>query len=165
MELWQPGVHPPALLAFEGQVHPIDPSWHVGGLGYRPPQAHNIKMLGDAAVLHFSGPAKPWLDIGFPELRSLWNRHVNFSDKFIRKCRILGWRGKLLKFSHIFHLKTPYGTVWDQREEGFAFSLCSHWPLYSMIQVISCALHEFAEDTTLYPVPSLTCERHNGWWE
>jgi alpha-1,4-galacturonosyltransferase len=90
MELWQPGVHPPALLAFEGQVHPIDPSWHVGGLGYRPPQAHNIKMLGDAAVLHFSGPAKPWLDIGFPELRSLWNRHVNFSDKFIRKCRILG---------------------------------------------------------------------------
>ncbi|KAH8489343.1 hypothetical protein Peur_059113 [Populus x canadensis] len=90
MELWQPGVHPPALLAFEGQVHPIDPSWHVGGLGYRPPQAHSIKMLGDAAVLHFSGPAKPWLDIGFPELRSLWNRHVNFSDKFIRKCRILG---------------------------------------------------------------------------
>lgn len=90
MELWQPGVHPPALLAFEGQVHPIDPSWHVGGLGYRPPQAHNIKMLGNAVVLHFSGPAKPWLDVGFPELRSLWNRHVNFSDKFIRKCRILG---------------------------------------------------------------------------
>ena len=90
MELWQPGVHPPALLAFEGQVHPIDPSWHVGGLGYRPPQAHDIKMLGDAVVLHFSGPAKPWLDVGFPELRSLWNRHVNFSDKFIRKCRFLG---------------------------------------------------------------------------
>ncbi|KAJ6880184.1 hypothetical protein NC652_033512 [Populus alba x Populus x berolinensis] len=77
MELWQPGVHPPALLAFEGQVHPIDPSWHVGGLGYRPPQAHDIKMLSDAMVLHFSGPAKPWLDVGFPELRSLWNRHIS----------------------------------------------------------------------------------------
>ncbi|OAY57292.1 probable galacturonosyltransferase 15 [Manihot esculenta] len=89
LELWQPGVLPPALLAFEGQVHPIDPSWHLAGLGYRSPETHR-DILETAAVLHFSGPAKPWLEIGLPEVQSLWNRHVNFSNEIIRKCRIIG---------------------------------------------------------------------------
>lgn len=80
---------PPALLAFEGQVHPIDPSWHLAGLGYRSPETHR-DILETAAVLHFSGPAKPWLEIGLPEVQSLWNRHVNFSNEIIRKCRIIG---------------------------------------------------------------------------
>lgn len=89
LALWRPGALPPALIAFEGHVHPIDPSWHLSGLGYQlppvPPQ-----ILQAAAVLHFSGPAKPWLEIGFPEVRSLWNQHVNLSNEFIRKCRITG---------------------------------------------------------------------------
>ncbi|XP_058208728.1 probable galacturonosyltransferase 15 isoform X1 [Rhododendron vialii] len=89
LALWRPGALPPALIAFEGHVHPIDPSWHLSGLGYQlspaPPQ-----ILQAAAVLHFSGPAKPWLEIGFPEVRSIWNQHVNLSNEFIRKCRITG---------------------------------------------------------------------------
>ncbi|XP_044502257.1 probable galacturonosyltransferase 15 [Mangifera indica] len=89
LTLWKPGVLPPALLTLEGNVHPIDPSWHVAGLGHRSPEACR-EMLNSAAVLHFSGPAKPWLEIGFPEVRSLWYRHVNFSNRFIRKCRIMG---------------------------------------------------------------------------
>lgn len=89
MELWQPGVLPPALLAFEGHVHPIDPSWHVTGLGYGRLEIPK-EIMEAAAILHFSGPAKPWLEIGFPEVRSLWSRHVNFSNKFITKCRVMG---------------------------------------------------------------------------
>ncbi|KAA8524111.1 hypothetical protein F0562_010458 [Nyssa sinensis] len=88
MALWRPGALPPALIAFEGRVHPIHPSWHVSGLGYRFPQV-DLQILEAAAVLHFSGPAKPWLEIGVPEVRSLWSRHVNFSNEFIRKCRII----------------------------------------------------------------------------
>lgn len=87
--LWDPGVVPPALIAFEGHVHPIDPSWHVAGLGHRSPNISRDKLEA-AAVIHFSGPAKPWLEIGFPEVRSLWSRHVNLTNKFIRKCRIMG---------------------------------------------------------------------------
>ncbi|KAK9011499.1 hypothetical protein V6N11_044347 [Hibiscus sabdariffa] len=64
--LWQPGVLPPSLLAFEGYVHPIDPLWQVAGLGYRWSWAQG-QILEAAAVLHFSGPAKPWLEIGSPE--------------------------------------------------------------------------------------------------
>lgn len=89
MALWQPGLLPPVLLALEGNVHPIDASWHLAGLGHGFPKVDR-EILESAAVVHFSGPAKPWLEIGFPQVRSLWDRHVNFSNNFIRKCRVLG---------------------------------------------------------------------------
>ncbi|KAK6917968.1 Glycosyl transferase, family 8 [Dillenia turbinata] len=89
LALWLPGALPPALIAFEGHVHPIDPSWHVAQLGYQSP-AFCQDTLEAAKVIHFSGPAKPWLEIGFPEVRDLWTRHVNFSNELIMKCRIIG---------------------------------------------------------------------------
>lgn len=89
LQLWYPGVIAPSLMAFEGQVHPIGSLFHVDGLGYQNPQVGS-EYLEAAAVIHFNGPAKPWLEIGFPEVRGLWNKHVNSSSKFIRKCRILG---------------------------------------------------------------------------
>ncbi|KAJ8567949.1 hypothetical protein K7X08_020671 [Anisodus acutangulus] len=89
-DLWNPGSLPPSLIAFEGHVHRIDPSWHIAGLGYRSIMNVTESVLEDVAVVHFSGPAKPWLEIGNPEIRSLWSRHVNMSNKFIRKCGIMG---------------------------------------------------------------------------
>ncbi|XP_006348942.1 probable galacturonosyltransferase 15 isoform X1 [Solanum tuberosum] len=88
-ELWNPGALPPSLIAFEGHVHRIDPSWHIAGLGYRSIINVTQSVLEDGAVVHFSGPAKPWLEIGAPEIRSLWSRHVNMSNEFIRKCGIM----------------------------------------------------------------------------
>ncbi|KAL3508986.1 hypothetical protein ACH5RR_028387 [Cinchona calisaya] len=87
--LWHPGMLPPALLAFEGHMQPIDPSWHMAGLGHRSLQIDE-SVLEAAAVIHFSGPAKPWLEIGSPEVRNLWYRHVNDSNRFITKCGIIG---------------------------------------------------------------------------
>lgn len=89
-ELWNPGALPPSLIAFEGHVHRIDPSWHIAGLGYRSMINVTESILEDVAVVHFSGPAKPWLEIGAPGIRSLWSRHVNFSNEFISKCGIVG---------------------------------------------------------------------------
>ncbi|PQQ13729.1 putative galacturonosyltransferase 15 [Prunus yedoensis var. nudiflora] len=89
LTLWRPGIIPPALIAFEGHVHHIEPLWHVAGLGSRSPEVPR-DILEAASVIHFSGPAKPWLEIGFPEVRVLWNKHVNSSNKFVRKCRIMG---------------------------------------------------------------------------
>lgn len=70
-------------------MHSLDPSFHVDGLGYRTPEVSE-ELLEAAAVVHFSGPAKPWLEIGFPEVRGLWNKHVNATNKFVRKCRVMG---------------------------------------------------------------------------
>lgn len=83
--LWRAGPRPPGLIAFNGQVHQIDPSWHLSGLGRRMPE---LELLQTSAVIHFSGPRKPWLEIGFPELRSLWQRHINYSNEFVRSCRV-----------------------------------------------------------------------------
>lgn len=87
--MWHPGALPPALLAFEGHVHEIDSSWHMAGLGHRSPQVSR-HTLESAAVIHFSGPAKPWLEIGAPKVRSLWYSHLNLSNEYISKCGIVG---------------------------------------------------------------------------
>ncbi|KAL8507941.1 hypothetical protein ACS0TY_018479 [Phlomoides rotata] len=89
--LWHPGALPPALLAFENHVQRIHPTWHLAGLGYRYPRPRvEERMLRAAAVVHFSGPAKPWLEIGSSQVRGVWTRHVNLSNEHIMKCGIMG---------------------------------------------------------------------------
>ncbi|CAI5468100.1 unnamed protein product [Closterium sp. Yama58-4] len=51
--LWKLGTLPPGLLAFNGLTHPIDPSWHVLGLGYNPHL--DTTTISKAAVIHWNG--------------------------------------------------------------------------------------------------------------
>ncbi|ERM99897.1 probable galacturonosyltransferase 13 [Amborella trichopoda] len=87
LTLWRLGTLPPALIAFSGHVHPIDSSWHMLGLGYQPET--NLENIKRAAVIHYNGQGKPWLEIGFKELRPFWTKHVNYSNDFIRNCHIM----------------------------------------------------------------------------
>eukprot|EP00253_Pinus_taeda_P001976 PITA_01976 len=87
LTLWRLGTLPPALIAFNGHVHPIDPSWHMLGLGYQ--SKSNQDSLQTAAVIHYNGQAKPWLDIAFPKLKPFWTKYVDYSDEFIRNCDIV----------------------------------------------------------------------------
>lgn len=86
LSLWQLGTLPPGLIAFHGHVHVIDPFWHMLGLGYQ--ENTSLADAETAGVIHFNGRAKPWLDIAFPQLRPLWAKYINFSDKFIKGCHI-----------------------------------------------------------------------------
>lgn len=85
--LWKMASLPPALVAFDGRVQAIEPSWHLPNLGWHMPDAELLQL---SAVLHFSGPRKPWLEIAFPELRELWLGHLNVSDSFLRGCGVVG---------------------------------------------------------------------------
>ncbi|XP_010939106.1 probable galacturonosyltransferase 13 isoform X1 [Elaeis guineensis] len=87
LALWKLGTLPPALIAFRGNVHPIDPSWHMLGLGYQ--EKPDIDSVSKAAVIHYNGQCKPWLEIGYKHLQPFWTKHVNYSDHFIRNCHIL----------------------------------------------------------------------------
>lgn len=87
LTLWRFGTLPPALIAFRGYVHPIDPSWHMLGLGYQFDT--DLANVQKAAVIHYNGLAKPWLDIAFPALRPFWTKYVNYSNDFIRNCNIM----------------------------------------------------------------------------
>uniref|UniRef100_A0A7N0RFQ0 Hexosyltransferase n=2 Tax=Kalanchoe fedtschenkoi TaxID=63787 RepID=A0A7N0RFQ0_KALFE len=87
LTMWKLGTLPPALIAFKGHVHPIDPSWHLLGLGYQ--SETSVKDVSKAAVIHYNGQSKPWLEIGFEHLRPFWTKHVNYSNDFVRNCHIL----------------------------------------------------------------------------
>ncbi|KAI4339594.1 hypothetical protein MLD38_024518 [Melastoma candidum] len=87
LTMWKLGTLPPALIAFRGHVYPIDPLWHMLGLGYQVNT--DIESVKKAAVIHYNGQSKPWLQIGFEHLRPFWTKHVNYSNDFIRSCHIL----------------------------------------------------------------------------
>ncbi|KAJ0243564.1 galacturonosyltransferase 14 [Hirschfeldia incana] len=87
LTMWKLGTLPPALIAFKGHVHIIDSSWHMLGLGYQ--NQTNIESIRKAAVVHYNGQSKPWLEIGFEHLRPFWTKYVNYSNDFIKNCHIL----------------------------------------------------------------------------
>ncbi|VFQ68538.1 unnamed protein product [Cuscuta campestris] len=87
LTMWKLGTLPPALIAFKGHVHPIDSSWHMLGLGYQ--KNTNIENVMRAAVIHYNGQSKPWLEIGFENLRPFWTKYVNYTNDFVRNCHIL----------------------------------------------------------------------------
>ncbi|CAA6662956.1 unnamed protein product [Spirodela intermedia] len=70
LSLWKLGTLPPALIAFRG--HKTD-----------------LNRVSKAAVIHYNGQSKPWLEIGFKHLQPFWTKYVNYSNDFIRSCHIL----------------------------------------------------------------------------
>ncbi|CAN4093653.1 unnamed protein product [Withania somnifera] len=87
LTMWKLGTLPPSLIAFRGHVHPIDPLWHMLGLGYQ--NKSNIDKAKKAAVIHYNGQCKPWLELGFEHLRPFWTKYVDYSNDFIRNCHIV----------------------------------------------------------------------------
>ncbi|CAN6204803.1 unnamed protein product [Urochloa humidicola] len=84
--LWKLGTLPAGLVTFWNHTFPLDRSWHQLGLGYNPNV--NEKDIRRAAVIHYNGNLKPWLEIGLPKYRKYWSAHVDFDQMFIRECNI-----------------------------------------------------------------------------
>ncbi|OAY74821.1 putative galacturonosyltransferase 4 [Ananas comosus] len=84
--LWKLGTLPAGLVTFWNRTLPLDRSWHVLGLGYNP----NIRQedIKKAAVIHYNGNMKPWLEIGLPKYRSYWSKYVDFNQVFLRECNV-----------------------------------------------------------------------------
>ncbi|KAL5987754.1 putative galacturonosyltransferase 10 [Asimina triloba] len=83
--LWKLGTLPPGLLTFYGLTEPLDPKWHVLGLGYTNIDA---KTIAEGAVIHFNGNMKPWLKIGMDKYKGLWDKYVDYSHPFLQKCNM-----------------------------------------------------------------------------
>jgi alpha-1,4-galacturonosyltransferase len=84
--LWKLGTLPPGLITFYNQTTMIDRFWHVLGLGYNPHV--NARDIERAAVIHYNGNMKPWLEIGLPRYRGYWSKYVDYSQMFLRECNI-----------------------------------------------------------------------------
>ena len=84
--LWKLGTLPPGLMTFYGLTHPLDKSWHVLGLGYNP--SIDKIDIENAAVVHYNGNMKPWLELAMTRYRSYWVKYIKFDHPYIRGCKI-----------------------------------------------------------------------------
>ncbi|KAI4365761.1 hypothetical protein MLD38_021720 [Melastoma candidum] len=82
--LWKLGTLPPGLITFYSTTKPLDKSWHVLGLGYNP--SISMDEINNAAVVHFNGNMKPWLDIAMNQFKPLWTNYVDYDLDFIQAC-------------------------------------------------------------------------------
>ncbi|KAA3490204.1 putative galacturonosyltransferase 4 [Gossypium australe] len=85
-QLWKLGTLPPGLITFWKRIHPLNRSWHVLGLGYNPNV--NRGEIERAAVIHYNGNLKPWLEIGIPKYRNYWAKYVDYDSVYLRDCNI-----------------------------------------------------------------------------
>ncbi|KAG5526902.1 hypothetical protein RHGRI_032980 [Rhododendron griersonianum] len=86
--LWKLGTLPPGLITFNNLTYPLERSWHVLGLGYDP--ALNQTAIENAAVVHYNGNYKPWLDLAIAKYKSYWSRYVMFDNSYLQLCNISG---------------------------------------------------------------------------
>ncbi|CAA7404733.1 unnamed protein product [Spirodela intermedia] len=84
--LWKLGTLPPGLITFYSTTKPLEKSWHVLGLGYNP--GISREEIQNAAVVHFNGNMKPWLDIAMYQFRPLWTKYVDYDMEAIRLCNV-----------------------------------------------------------------------------
>ncbi|XP_065864809.1 polygalacturonate 4-alpha-galacturonosyltransferase isoform X2 [Euphorbia lathyris] len=84
--LWKLGTLPPGLITFYGLIHPLQKSWHVLGLGYNP--SVDRSEIDNAAVVHYNGNMKPWLEIGMAKYRPYWNKYVKYDHPYVHSCKL-----------------------------------------------------------------------------
>ncbi|RZC67378.1 hypothetical protein C5167_011072 [Papaver somniferum] len=84
--LWKLGSLPPGLITFYNLTYPLDRDWHVLGLGYDP--ALNQTEIENAAVIHYNGNYKPWLDLAVTKYKSYWSKHVMLGNPYLQNCNI-----------------------------------------------------------------------------
>lgn len=84
--LLKAGSLPIGWLTFYNQTVPLDKRWHILGLGYESgvPRAE----IDRAAVIHFDGIMKPWLEIGISKYKGYWGRYLSFDHPHLQQCNI-----------------------------------------------------------------------------
>ncbi|TVU10148.1 hypothetical protein EJB05_43659 [Eragrostis curvula] len=84
--LWKLGTLPPGLLTFYKLTQPLDKSWHVLGLGYNP--SIDRSEIDNAAVVHYNGNMKPWLELAMTKYRPYWTKYIKYDHPYIRGCNL-----------------------------------------------------------------------------
>ncbi|XP_007032268.2 PREDICTED: probable galacturonosyltransferase 7 isoform X1 [Theobroma cacao] len=75
-----------SLLTFQDLVYALDSVWVLSGLGHD--YGLNIEGIEKAAVLHYNGNMKPWLDLGIPKYKAYWKKFLNQEDQFLSECNV-----------------------------------------------------------------------------
>ncbi|KAF5750700.1 hypothetical protein HS088_TW03G01039 [Tripterygium wilfordii] len=73
------------LLTFQDVVYALD-GWALSGLGHD--YLIDVRDIENAAVLHYNGVMKPWLNLGIPKYKPYWNKFLNREDEFLLSCNV-----------------------------------------------------------------------------
>ncbi|CAN6553946.1 unnamed protein product [Malus baccata var. baccata] len=84
--LWVAGSLPLGWVTFYNQTVALDRRWHILGLGYDSDVVH--ADIDRAAVIHYDGIMKPWLDIAIARYKDYWRKYVNYDDSHLQQCNI-----------------------------------------------------------------------------
>ncbi|KAL9271859.1 putative galacturonosyltransferase 7 [Drosera capensis] len=76
-----------SLLVFQDLVYALDGTWVLSGLGHD--YGLGRQAISEAAVLHYNGNMKPWLELGIPRYRSFWIKFLNREDVLLRDCNVI----------------------------------------------------------------------------
>ncbi|XP_042426839.1 polygalacturonate 4-alpha-galacturonosyltransferase-like isoform X5 [Zingiber officinale] len=85
--LWKLGTLPPGLLTFYKLTYPLDKSWHILGLGYNP--SIDPSEIQNAAVIHYNGNMKPWLELAMTKYRPYWTKYIKYDHPYIKGCKLI----------------------------------------------------------------------------
>jgi hypothetical protein len=118
--LWKLGTLPPGLITFYNLTHPLQKSWHVLGLGYNP--SIDRSEIESAAVVHYNGNMKPWLELAMTKYRPYWTKYIKYDHPYLRNCNLSEWTFKrLLRYGQSLSLSLSgvEGIVhWFRSREG-----------------------------------------------
>ncbi|URD77378.1 hypothetical protein MUK42_20459 [Musa troglodytarum] len=67
-------------------LHTLDKSWHVLGLGYNPSIDHS--EIQNAAVVHYNGNMKLWLELAVTNYRPYWTKYIKYDHPYVRECKL-----------------------------------------------------------------------------
>ncbi|WVZ98987.1 hypothetical protein U9M48_044354 [Paspalum notatum var. saurae] len=81
---WRFAALPVGLLALQDLIHPIEGQWVQFGLGHEYGLTHGA--IRKAAILHYNGNMKPWLELGIRRYRKYWKRYLPRAEPFMIDC-------------------------------------------------------------------------------
>ncbi|KAF0928352.1 hypothetical protein E2562_003174 [Oryza meyeriana var. granulata] len=87
-KLWKLGTLPPGLITFYNLTYPLNRTWHVLGLGYDP--TVDLAEIENAAVVHYNGNYKPWLDLAISKYKPYWSKYVDLDNSHVQHCYMSG---------------------------------------------------------------------------
>ncbi|KAE8681793.1 putative galacturonosyltransferase 5 [Hibiscus syriacus] len=84
--LWKAGGLPIGWITFYNQTVALEKRWHTLGLGYNSGIAQGD--IENAAVIHYDGFMKPWLEIGIAKYKGYWSKHLLYDHPYLQQCNI-----------------------------------------------------------------------------
>ncbi|KAL5988919.1 hypothetical protein ACLOJK_027021 [Asimina triloba] len=85
-QLWKEGSLSLGLVIFYDLTVALDPRWHIHGLGYN--SGVGKKDIKIAAVIHYDGSMKPWLEIAIGKYKNYWNKYLKYDHQYLLECNI-----------------------------------------------------------------------------